>query len=63
MVTISQSMQRVYNGAGCFGQDHKDLHSSVSKIGKTIDRVHIYYQLFIANVIVDVIFEINVIYT
>ena len=35
---LVQALQKVKESASKVGSDHRDLHSSVSKIGKSIDR-------------------------
>ena len=35
---LVQALQKVKESAAKVGSDHRDLHSSVSKIGKSIDR-------------------------
>ena len=35
---LVQALQKVKESAAKVGSDHRDLHSSVSKIGKAIDR-------------------------
>lgn len=35
---MNQTLHRIHEAAGRIGVEHKDLHSSVSRVGKTIDR-------------------------
>ena len=39
VLTLNQSLRRIRDGVGRISTEHKELHSSVSKVGKTIDRV------------------------
>ncbi|XP_074641002.1 E3 ubiquitin-protein ligase RMND5A-like [Tubulanus polymorphus] len=38
MLMLIESVRRIKDITSCIGQEHKDLHSSVSKVGKAIDR-------------------------
>ena len=38
---LSQTVRRVREATSRMGQEHKDLHSAVSKVGKAIDRVRL----------------------
>ncbi|XP_070210270.1 E3 ubiquitin-protein ligase RMND5A-like isoform X2 [Littorina saxatilis] len=38
VMTLNQSLKRIRDGVSRISTEHKDLHSSVSKVGKTIDR-------------------------
>ena len=40
---LSDAVTQVRETVGRVATDHRDLHSSVSKVGKAIDRVGIYY--------------------
>jgi hypothetical protein len=41
-LVMNQALHRVQEATSRMGQEHKDLHSTVSKVGKTIDRVCAY---------------------
>ena len=43
VLTLNQSLRRIRDGVGRISTEHKDLHSSVSKVGKTIDRVRNFF--------------------
>jgi len=36
---LTQTVRRLKEAVSRLGQEHKDLHSTVSKVGKSIDRV------------------------
>lgn len=36
---LVQTLRRLKEAVSRFGQEHKDLHSTVSKVGKSVDRV------------------------
>ncbi|XP_076460917.1 E3 ubiquitin-protein ligase RMND5A-like [Babylonia areolata] len=38
VTTLKQSLQRIRDGVSRISTEHKDLHSSVSRVGKTVDR-------------------------
>ena len=39
VILMSQALGRVKDAVARIGTEHRDLHSSVSKVGKAIDRV------------------------
>ena len=43
---LSQTVARARDIAERYSVEHKDLHASVSRIGKTIDRVRLSYRAF-----------------
>lgn len=36
---LIQTLRRLKEAVSRYGQEHKDLHSTVSKVGKSVDRV------------------------
>ena len=48
-LVLNQALHRVQEATGRMAQEHKDLHSTVSKVGKTIDRVTKYCQVVLMS--------------
>ena len=44
VVIMKQAMNRVRETVQRLATDHRDLHSTVSKVGKAIDRVYFQYR-------------------
>ena len=51
-IILSQAVAKVKETITRHASEHRDLHSSVSKVGKTIDRVFFSYCLIVSDVII-----------
>ena len=55
-IILSQAVAKVKETITRHASEHRDLHSSVSKVGKTIDRVFFSYCLIVSDVIIIYIY-------
>lgn len=47
VLTLNQCLRKIRDSVSRISSEHKDMHGSVSKIGKTIDRVNISSLFFL----------------